>query len=64
MMDNVRRGAELVGGQGGAAPRFAFATLYRLRHWANGQFEEALERGRALSSQDNLSELFLSPARS
>jgi LmbE family N-acetylglucosaminyl deacetylase len=26
MIDNVRRGAELVGGQGGAAPRFAFAV--------------------------------------
>jgi LmbE family N-acetylglucosaminyl deacetylase len=31
MMDNVRRGTELVGGQGGAAPDFTFATLYRLR---------------------------------
>ena len=33
MMDNVRRGAELVGGQGGVAPRFALCTLYRLRRW-------------------------------
>jgi len=31
MIDNVRRGAELVGGQGGAAPDFMFATLYRVR---------------------------------
>jgi N-acetylglucosamine malate deacetylase 1 len=29
MIDNVRRGAELVGGQGGEAPKFTFATLYR-----------------------------------
>jgi N-acetylglucosamine malate deacetylase 1 len=29
MIDNVRRGAELVGGQGGTAPRFAFATAMR-----------------------------------
>jgi N-acetylglucosamine malate deacetylase 1 len=29
MIDNVRRGAELVGGQGGHAPDFTFATLYR-----------------------------------
>jgi len=29
MMDNVRRGAELVGGQGVRAPDFTFATLYR-----------------------------------
>jgi LmbE family N-acetylglucosaminyl deacetylase len=57
MMDNVRRGAELVGGQGGTAPRFAFATLYRLRRWENGQFYEVLKGGQVLSSQDDLSEL-------
>jgi LmbE family N-acetylglucosaminyl deacetylase len=59
MMDNVRRGAELVGGQGGAAPRFAFATLYRLRRWANGRLNEVLEQGRVLPSKEDLSELFL-----
>lgn len=59
MMDNVRRGAELVGGQGGAAPRFAFATLYRLGRWANGRFNEVLAQDRMLSSRDDLSELFL-----
>jgi LmbE family N-acetylglucosaminyl deacetylase len=59
MMDNVRRGAELVGGQGGAAPRFAFATLYRLRRWADGRLHEVLERGQVLSCQDDLSKLFL-----
>jgi LmbE family N-acetylglucosaminyl deacetylase len=58
MMDNVRRGAELVGGQGGAAPSFAFATLYRLRRWADGRLQDVLERGESLSSQDDLSKLF------
>ncbi len=58
MIDNVRRGAELVGGQGGAAPQFAFATLYRLRRWENGQFHNIFEGGRVLSSQDDLSKLF------
>jgi hypothetical protein len=52
MMDNVRRGAELVGGQGGAAPSFAFATLYRLRHWTDGRLHEVLDCGQVLSSQD------------
>ena len=42
MIDNVRRGAELVGGQGGAAPHFAFATLYRLRRWEKGQISQYL----------------------
>jgi LmbE family N-acetylglucosaminyl deacetylase len=59
MMDNVRRGAELVGGQGGPAPSFAFATLYRLRRWTEGRLHEVLERGQVLSSQDDLSKLFL-----
>ena len=58
MIDNVRRGAELVGGQGGAAPRFAFATLYRLRRWENGRFHNIFEGGQVLSSQDDLGKLF------
>jgi LmbE family N-acetylglucosaminyl deacetylase len=58
MIDNVRRGAELVGGQGGAAPEFAFATLYRLRRWKNGEFQSLFDGGRVLTSQDDLSELF------
>jgi len=37
MQDNVRRGGELVGGQGGAAPDFTFCTLYRLQCWKNGE---------------------------
>ncbi len=40
MGDNVRRGGEWVGGQGQAAPQFLFGTLYRLRGWTNGRFEE------------------------
>jgi len=40
MMDNVRRGAELVGGQGGESPGFLFGVLYRWRLWKKGQIEE------------------------
>ena len=36
MSDNVRRGGELVAGQGGAVPDFPFATLYRLNRWLDG----------------------------
>jgi LmbE family N-acetylglucosaminyl deacetylase len=49
MMDNVRRGGEVVGGQGGAAPDFTFATLYRLRAWRDGQAQAKWEGGRFLS---------------
>lgn len=58
MMDNVRRGAELVGGQGGTAPRFAFATLYRLRDWKDGRFHDVLDAGRAVPAGNGLEELF------
>lgn len=43
MADNVRRGAELVGGAGVAAPDFAFGTLYRLDHFDG----ERLQPGKA-----------------
>jgi N-acetylglucosamine malate deacetylase 1 len=57
MQDNVRRGGELVGGQGGAAPDFSFATLYRLRRWANGDFQSVYEGGRSLAASANAGEL-------
>jgi hypothetical protein len=52
MQDNVRRGGELVGGQGGAAPDFAFATLYRLRTWANGGLRLTYDGGRTVAAGD------------
>jgi LmbE family N-acetylglucosaminyl deacetylase len=58
MQENVRRGSELVGGQGEAAPDWTFATLYRLRRWRNGEFEEVLEKGRLLSAEENPGALF------
>jgi LmbE family N-acetylglucosaminyl deacetylase len=39
MIDNVRRGGELIGGQGGTPPAFTFATLYRLGLWRQGHLE-------------------------
>lgn len=52
MQDNVRRGAELVGGQGAAAPDFDFATLYRLRAWAGGAWQDVLPHGLAAGVGD------------
>jgi N-acetylglucosamine malate deacetylase 1 len=52
LQDNVRRGAEVVGGQGGAAPDFMFATLYRLRRWNDGGVAELYAGGRTLSVND------------
>jgi LmbE family N-acetylglucosaminyl deacetylase len=53
MQDNVRRGGELVGGQGGAAPDFAFCTLYRLRRWGQGRLELTYEGGRSVPAALN-----------
>jgi len=58
MLDNVRRGGELVGGQGGAAPDFVFATLYRLSRWENRQFEKCFDGGRILDAETSPATLF------
>ena len=58
MQDNVRRGSELVGGQGEAAPDFTFATLYRLRRWTQGRLENAFDGGKIVSCGQNPGTLF------
>jgi hypothetical protein len=57
MMDNVRRGGEWVGGQGQAAPDFHFGTLYRLRAWTSGRFEDVRVPSGFLSAADDPAEL-------
>lgn len=52
MVDNVRRGAELVGGAGGPAPDFAFATCYRLSQWRQRRLQRAPGHGRSLARAD------------
>jgi hypothetical protein len=59
MQDNVRRGSELVGGQGEAAPDFQFATLYRVRRWRKGRLEDIFEGGKQISCGDDPSKLFV-----
>ena len=58
MMDNIRRGGELVGGQGGAAPDFAFAVLGRLSRWKQGRLARPFEGGRLLSRSADLRSFF------
>ena len=58
MMDNVRRGAELVGGQGQAAPTFTFGQLHRLRKWSGGKLQNVYEGGRTLPKSENAGNLF------
>ena len=58
MMDNVRRGAELVGGQGAGPPDFTFAILQRLREWKQGRIVEMLTSGKNVPASMNVGELF------
>ena len=53
LMDNVRRGAELVGGQGGAAPPFMFGIVYRREKWSHGRLVPVQGGQRFLSSAMN-----------
>ncbi|MBO5254455.1 MAG: PIG-L family deacetylase [Opitutales bacterium] len=58
MCDNVRRGAELVGGQGESAPKFNFATLYNaLKRDENGVWKPMF-KGKFMSLQENVSSIF------
>lgn len=57
MQDNVRRGGELVGGQGGAAPDFSYCTLYRLRKWRDGALHLPYAGGRSLPAGAHPGEL-------
>lgn len=57
MIDNVRRGAELVGGPGAVAPDMAFATLYRARRRVNGTWTSAFRGTRIIESSEDLGAL-------
>ncbi len=57
MQDNVRRGSEVVGGQGEAAPEFGFATLYRMHRWRHGGFEPHFRGGKLLGCGQEASAL-------
>ncbi len=57
MVDNVRRGAELIGGAGVAAPDFAFGTLYRLDRFDGEKLQHGKQRNIVAAGQD-LSILF------
>jgi LmbE family N-acetylglucosaminyl deacetylase len=54
MIDNVRRGSELVGGQGGEAPDYSFATLYRVSRYTDGTLEPVFAEGRCYGKEADL----------
>ena len=54
MVDNVRRGAELVGGFGSAAPKIAHATLYRWRRRSEGKWKVPSRTGETIETRGEL----------
>jgi LmbE family N-acetylglucosaminyl deacetylase len=58
--DNTRRGGEWIGGQGGAAPDFVFAQLFRVRRWRSGRMERCFPGGRDLPAAARADEVFQS----
>ena len=57
MADNVRRGAEIVGGAGVAAPNFAFGTLYQLNQF-DGEKVILNKQRHCITAQQNVLEMF------
>jgi LmbE family N-acetylglucosaminyl deacetylase len=58
MLDNVRRGAEIVGGHGGAAPNLTFGTIYRFGKWRGGRRQKVFKHRKILSAAKSLAGLF------
>jgi len=54
LMDNVRRGSEVVGGQGAAAQPFSFAELYRISFVAGNKVVAAKPGGQMVGPEDPL----------
>lgn len=57
MADNVRRGAEIVGGAGVAAPNFAFGTLYQLNRF-DGENIVPNKQRHCITAQQNVLDMF------
>jgi LmbE family N-acetylglucosaminyl deacetylase len=55
LLDNARRGSEVIGGQGKAAQPFAFAELYRVGFRRGSQAIPALPEGRILPPSERAS---------
>lgn len=58
MMDNVRRGAEIIGGTGGPSPDFTFGTMYRLQKWHGAKLAKVFTSGKFLDAKKNPADLF------
>jgi N-acetylglucosamine malate deacetylase 1 len=58
MMDNVRRGSEIIGGAGAQTQSIAYGVLYQLQLAKNGKFSTPKKIDRYLSSEKDLAQIF------
>lgn len=58
MMDNVRRGSEVVSGKGAEAPKAAFGVLYQLQLCKNGKFTTPKSEFPFLSAYADVGQIF------
>ncbi len=54
LMNNVRRGSEVLGGQGGAAQRYSFAELYRVTFMKGGEVVEPKPGGVIIGPKEKI----------
>jgi len=59
MIENVRLGAEVVGGQGGPAPDFPFAELYRVTFMKGKEIVAAKPGGRIVGPTEKIDTAWL-----
>ncbi len=57
MLDNTRRGTELIGGKGARASACHFTTLYHVSQWVSQEKSNLLDGGMTISMSDSLASL-------
>jgi LmbE family N-acetylglucosaminyl deacetylase len=58
MIDNVRRGTEVISGKGSEAPAFPFGVLYRVQLLKNGKFTSPRSMPSILTVNSDLAQIF------
>lgn len=58
MMDNVRRGSELIGGKGAEASQIAYGVLYKLQLFDKGKFKSVKLPASTFSYQTDIGQMF------
>ncbi len=58
LIDNVRRGGEIVGRSGGEVPDYTFAAIYNVMHWRDCALQTVWPSGRMIGSKSVCADYF------